>query len=263
MNSTISTKIENYFKYKIKSKIDKILYKQLNLQWVLRSGLKIKIENNAEWVIYNDIFVDREYDLAITEVLANSKLSDRPLNILDIGANVGFFTLRFADLMLQDKNPPTNFSFTLVEGSPRVYNQLKSRLIDQKDLVKKLNIIHGLVGKRQGSAKIVEFDFHVMNAIASENSSQAKGINVPYIDLISVYPKNIEIDLLKCDIEGSELVFLENYQDFLSQVKRAVFELHHDRCDTARCCQILKDVGFVNHQNLRTESNFSVDFFWK
>lgn len=255
-------RISNYLINRLNKRFQNILYKQLNLKWQLRSGLNIKIENQAEWVIYNDIFVDREYDIPINHVLS-SRSDNQSLNILDIGANVGFFTLRFADLMLQEKKSRSNFFITLVEGSPSIYNQLKSRLVQEEHLTKKLNIVHGLVGELQGSAKIIEFDFHVMNSIASESSNKTKGIDVPYIDLNSLYSKNVEIDLLKCDIEGSELIFLENYQDFLCQVNRAVFELHHDRCDTARCCEILRNAGFSNHQNLRTELKFSVDFFWK
>ena len=38
--------------------------------------------------------------------------------------------------------------------------------------------------------------------------------------------------LLKCDIEGAELLFLENYEDLLGKVRNAVFELHHEQCDT-------------------------------
>ncbi|NEO44545.1 MAG: FkbM family methyltransferase [Moorea sp. SIO4A3] len=211
-------------------------------------------------MIYNDIFVDGEYDLPIKQSLA-SGLSGQPLNILDIGANVGYFTLRLADLILQGENSESDFRVTLVEGSPTIYKELKSRLNNQPNLADKFKIVHGLVGERQGSAKILESDFHVMNAVASSSSSG--GTNVSYIDLESLYSESSEIDLLKCDIEGSELIFMENYKDLLWRVKSAVFELHHDRCDTARCFEILKDAGFLNHQQLRQESTFSLEFFWK
>lgn len=249
-----------YTAWEIKEKWQNLLYKGIELQWKLPSGLKVKIKNKAEWVIYNDIFVDGEYDLPIQQTLASCSY-EQPLNILDLGANVGFFTIRLADFILQSKKPQPNFRVTLVEGSPTVYSQLKHRLNHELDLANKLTIVNGLVGERQGSAKLLEFDFHVVNSIASGNSS--RGIIVPYLDLTSLYSERDEIDLLKCDIEGSELIFLENYKDFLLRVKRAVFEFHYDQCDPKRCFEILREVGFLNHQQLRKRPTFSIEFFWK
>ncbi len=68
-----------------------------------------------------------------------------------------------------------------------------------------------------------------------------------------------EIDLLKCDIEGAELLFLENYEDLLAKVRNAVFELHHEQCDTAKCRAILKKSGF-RETVLRDTPTFSVNF---
>ena len=163
-------------------------------------------------------------------------------------------------MIRQSKNSQLDFQVTLVEGSPTIYEQLKSRFINEPTLAGRLTIIHGLVGERWGEARIVESDFHVMNSVVSGSSSV--GINVPYVDLATLYA-NSEIDLLKCDIEGSELLFIENYQNLLRRVKRAVFELHHDKCSTNRCFDLLKDIGFLNHQQLRKESTSSLDFFWR
>ena len=245
---------------KIKNNLNKKLWQSLGLKWKLRSGLTVKIESQAEWVIYNDIFVDREYDIPINKTL-ESNLDERPLTIIDIGANVGFFTLRLADLILQGEHPKPDFRVTLVEGSPTIYKELTARLANEPVLAEKLNLIHGLIGKRQGSDKIIECDFHVMNFLAPNNSSV--GVRVPYIDLNLLFPDSYEIDLLKCDIEGAELIFIENYKDFLVRVKHAVFELHHDKCDVAKCFEILRSVGFGKHQLLRRGSTYSLEFFWK
>jgi FkbM family methyltransferase len=235
-------------------------YKYIDLKWNLQSGLVINIKNHAEWVIYNDIFVDCEYDIPIQKVL-NSSGEKHKLIVLDLGANVGFFTLRLADLLIKH-NSLSDFQITLVEGSPSVCNELITRIKSQKMIVEHLNIVNGLVGELQGEAKIIEQDFHVMNTVSFDNN-EPNGRYVKFIDLNSLFPENVEIDLIKCDIEGSELIFLENYQNLLRRVKSAVFELHHNKCDTARCREILKNAGFLNHQNIRTESEFSVDFFWK
>ena len=111
-------------------------------------------------------------------------------------------------------------------------------------IVEHLNIVNGLVGELQGEAKIIEQDFHVMNTVSFDNN-EPNGRYVKFIDLNSLFPENVEIDLMKCDIEGSELIFLENYQNLLTRVKSAVFELHHNKCDTARCREILKNAGLI------------------
>jgi hypothetical protein len=50
-------------------------------------GLKIEVSNRAEWLAFTDIFVDGIHDTAITPALANF---DGNLNLLDLGANVGY-----------------------------------------------------------------------------------------------------------------------------------------------------------------------------
>ena len=258
MITKLANKIKKSLSYRFNQAYLNFSYKYIDLKWTLQSGLVVNVKNYAEWVIYNDIFVDSEYDLPI-QTLLNSSIENRKLNIIDLGANVGFFTLRLADMLI--KNDKSDFHVTLVEGSPSIYNELVSRLKTQKVVGKHLNIVNGLVGELQGKAKIVEQDFHVMNTVSFDDQSKGKYVN--FIDLNSLFPEDVDIDLLKCDIEGSELIFLENYKDFLLRVMSAVFELHHDRCDTVRCCEILKNAGLSNHKKIRTESNFSVDFFWR
>lgn len=67
------------------------------LEWQLVSGIKIRLKDTSNWYMYNDIFVDGEYDTPIQQSLHSQQ--DKHLNIIDIGANVGFFTLRFIDLL--------------------------------------------------------------------------------------------------------------------------------------------------------------------
>ncbi len=254
-------KVRNSVNHRIRQKIQNLSYQQLDLHWVLRSKLSIQIENQAEWVIYNDIFVDREYDLPIERALSSVQ-AERPFRVLDIGANVGFFTLKVIDTILSNNQPQLDYQIVSIEGSSRIYRILCKRLESvNAEIANHIRLVHGLVGERSGSGRMAELDFHVMNSVTSDYSG--KGKEVAYIDISTLYPDDVEIDLVKCDIEGSELVFLQNYESLLSRTRYAVFELHHDRCDTDRCIEILKGVGFVNHQILRKETTYSLDFFWK
>jgi FkbM family methyltransferase len=246
------------------SELSKI-WKKLNLEWKLCSGLTVKVQSHAEWKAYNDIFVDREYDLPIEQALAG-RHNPHTFTFLDLGANVGFFTTRVADLILQREHSKIDFQGVLVEGSPSVYLELKSRFDEEPGLTNKLKIIHGLIGERKGADKIFESEFHITNSLFTKNSSE-RFSEVSYVDLNDFYQQESEIDLLKSDIQGSELSFLENYnQNLLKKVRFAIFELHHDVCDPERCLRILRE-EFPNHKPLKEKtshlSNLSVHFFWR
>jgi len=224
----------------LKTALRSLIRRELNLhlpllQFTLQSGLHIDISNECDWYIYNEIFVEGMYDEPIKTAMA----SGRTIHVLDVGANVGLFTLRFIDLARRSGDVP--YHATLVEGSPRVTKELRSRLKD----VPGIEILHGLVGKRSGTSLITEHDFHGKNSIFG-----GQGVSVDFLDLDLVESLGTEIDLLKCDIEGAELLFIENYPDLLKRVKLAVFELHHRTCDTDRCFDLLRASGFTRNKML-------------
>jgi hypothetical protein len=51
------------------------------------------------------------------------------------------------------------------------------------------------------------------------------------------------VDLLKCDIEGAELLFLQSYPDLLRSVRAVVMELHPGLCDANECLRLLAEYG--------------------
>jgi len=53
------------------------------------------------------------------------------------------------------------------------------------------------------------------------------------------------IGLLKCDIEGAELVFLKNYPRLLERTDIAVLELHPQLCNQEECISLLRAAGLV------------------
>lgn len=255
-------KIRHLLVSKPRDNLKSILWRWLGLKWELRSDIIVKIECHADWTMYNDIFVNKEYDPAIEQALKYAS-HDKPFNVLDLGANVGFFAFRVADKIFRSAMPHIDLRLTLVEGNPAVCKNLKSRSA-QPVFGDKIRIVNGLIGERRGSAKISDLYFHPVNSIFSDKS--AYGIEVKYADLFSLYDKNSAIDLLKCDIEGSEQRFLENYKELISRIKCAVFEFHHLRCDVPGCFEILKKAGLVNYKQLRKETEntkTSTSFFWR
>jgi FkbM family methyltransferase len=230
------------------------LWSILGPEWQLRSGLKVKVASWAEWVTYNDIFVDGEYDVPIQHAIAHAA-SDAV--ILDVGANVGYFALRLSDLWIRNR-PDGSFRLIGVEGSPHVFPTLRERL-RQNPLDGKTHYHFGLAGKRSGQARISSSEFHVTNSIVTGDG--AHGESVPFLDVSTLVAAGTPIALLKCDIEGAEQMFIENYPDLLRRTDSAVFEFQHDICDSDRCVGLLKEAGLSHAQQLRELGSTTVDFF--
>ena len=217
------------------------------------------ITNPAEWLLYNHIFVEGEYDLPINHVLAGAQ-AGQPLIVCDLGANVGYFALRFAHFARQHNKSSPSVRLDLIEGSPAVYRELQSRWQPDNPVAPiTANLYHGLVGKRSGFGKMLETHRHYENKVLPGTADS--GVSVPYLDITSLYPEGVDIDLLKCDIEGSEIDFLRNYLDWLIHIKCVVLELHHDQCDMGEMLELMNKAGFDEHLVLREKSEFSMHFF--
>jgi FkbM family methyltransferase len=240
----------------LKWKLRKWVWMRLNPSWQLRSGLVIRVLNYNDWIIYNDIFVDGEYDLPIDELLRGASDGTR---VLDLGGNVGFFTLRVADVFL--RHGRSDFEVVMVEGSPSTFAELNQRLAaNDKLLRERVRSVNGLAGERTGEAVIAENPSHGENTILSPARG---GRRVPFVDLDELVRRWPRIDLLKCDIEGAEELFIRNYRDLLGKSERAVFEFHHDLCDIAACRRYLAEAGLTEAQTLREFGRCSVEFFFR
>lgn len=236
------------------------LWRRQPLQWMLRSGLEVRVENLAEWIVYNEIFVDEEYDSAIAHAFAMAAI-DTPVHVVDLGANVGFFSLRLAD-RARRLSPPPALHGLMVEGSPQCHGTLVSRLALNSTLGGMLQAVHGLVGRRDGTDTIFEHRFHAANSVNNPTMRvQGRAVDVAYVDIAALTASMPHIDLLKCDIEGSEAVFLETYPEWLLKVRSAVFELHPTLCDVPRCRNLLAEAGLHQRQVLRMADDQSVEWF--
>jgi FkbM family methyltransferase len=234
-------------------------WRQLALEWRTRSGILLSIKNVADWDTYNEVFVEGEYDFGIDRALAAPPVG-RPLTVLDLGANVGFFCLRFADRAARRSQPP-EFTAVLVEGSPLNFAELRERIAANPPMAERTRLIHGLAGARSGIAVMVEAEYHALNSIVAHRDTP--GTEVPFVDLELALAGVDEVDLLKCDIQGAEESFIETYQPLLEKVRVAVFELHHELCDTTRCRALLQAAGLVHRQTLSEDPSVSVVCVWR
>jgi FkbM family methyltransferase len=233
---------------RLAEKLKRALWRRLNLSWSLPSGIVLRERDHSDWYICHEIFLSGQYDPAIE--LAFSKQSG-VLRFLDLGANVGFFSLRVAHLL---KSRNRQFSGTLLEGNPRTAEELRTRIIADNQL-SQLRVINALAGKRSGSARISDPYISGNSTIKDGN-----GTLVEFADLDKLCPE--PIDLLKCDIEGAEDSLIDEYPELLNRTSVLVMELHFKLADVPRCLARLKELGFASRQ-LDSGQDIETRMFWR
>ncbi|HVS63069.1 MAG TPA: FkbM family methyltransferase [Thermoanaerobaculia bacterium] len=244
MSAVLPAPLRRILPRRVLQSLRSLVWSLPNLDRNLRSGLRVHIGNASDWLVFNEIFVDGDYDAAIDGLIGR----DEPLEILDLGANVGFFCLRVADVLIRRE---IDFRITAVEGSPRTFVELRRRL-DQPLLENRLRLLQGLVGGRGGSASLAVRETHFTSSTRRSQAGDTV-VEVPYVDLDdepiwgAVPPA---IDLLKCDIEGSEQLFLETYPQILERTRALVLEIHSLECDRDRCLELLTASGLERQELL-------------
>jgi FkbM family methyltransferase len=236
----------------IKRFLRSIAFQMLDLSWELPSDVMIRIRNQSDWAIYNEIFVAGDYDPAISMAIDAAKVTGG-LHIVDLGANVGFFTLRCIEMTRHHELRGFPVRITAIEGNPKSYRQLRERVGSQGDLPN-FTAINGLVGKRNGTGAISDLEISGLNHVISDDSQRRHLIN--YIDVEEAVGGG-RIGLLKCDIEGAELVFLKNYPRLLERTEIAVLELHPQLCNQEECVSLLRAAGLVIQRVLVEKPGFT------
>jgi FkbM family methyltransferase len=232
------------------------VWRRLALKWQLPSGVVIEVRSHGDWYIYNEIFVGGEYDLPLRRCIESAARPGAPrATILDLGANVGFFYLRWLDLWRQAGMPGAAPRFVLVEGVPRTCDELRARLAAQTGPGAEVTVLNNLIGPRNGFGTITDSHVHFGNRLTT-----GKGRTVPFLDIIAMFGGK-PIDLLKCDIEGGEQLFLESQPELLLSTRTAAVELHHAACDTGKCAALLEAAGFSSRRTLRDGGDFSVSYW--
>jgi FkbM family methyltransferase len=168
-------------------------------------------------VVYNEIFVHGEYDRALGRALEAAAAHAQPIHIVDLGANVGFFTLRAVQQLLERGLEPGRFVITAVEADAGRVKEFEARIFRENKLSRNVRLTHGLVGKRSGEAEL-----HGDSLFRRE----LRGVTVPFVDLDSLLSNAPRIDLLKCDIEGAEAELFESSSEWISKVRILAVECH-------------------------------------
>lgn len=158
---------------------------------------------------FREIFLREEYSI---------KLPFIPKTIIDAGANVGFTTLFFL------RAYPTAKIVSL-EPDEENFKILKLNTADYPNILP----LPVALFNRIGEIKIVDEGHGIRGYMAREISDNKKGQVMPCTTLIEIMLQHniADIDILKIDIEGSELeVFQHESEKWLPKVKCIIIELH-------------------------------------
>jgi FkbM family methyltransferase len=238
------------------SDLSELTYDVVNLRRSLANGCTVKMRSNSDLVAFDDIFRRGEYDEPIDYALAMA--SAGRAHVLDLGADSGFFTQRVVERLAA---APSAFELRvcLVEGSPRNFARLQKNVGAMSTPANvELTLVHGLVGQRSGVGLMRERVFNAMNRV------DTVGTAVPYVDVAALVRSWPRIDLIKCDIEGSEGDFLGSYGDLMAITAAMVVEFHEvGRPAIAECRRLLAGYGFSQTRRLRAFADNTVEFFWK
>jgi FkbM family methyltransferase len=224
--------------------------------------------SDSDWEVANEIFVEKDYDSAIEQALCRRDSMD-PIRVLDLGANVGFFSLRCIDRYVAAE-PRSSLELIAVEGSPSVFVDLERRLSMHRGTRGiSLTVRQALIGRRSGKGMIYSSLVHsCTNTVVREGGKTSGNIllgrhaeDSAYLDLDELIPPAGPVDLIKCDIEGSELEFLQNYESLLRRTRLLMIELHPGYCDMRACRELLDVYGFCKVRTIKSLPTHSLEMY--
>ena len=183
--------------------------------------LKYKTRDKQIFFLTLGSFLPKKFAWELYQEEMKFKLSKNSV-VVDVGANLGFFSCRGAFLNNVSK-------WYLIECDPnnlKILNmnvdslKVNNIFISNKALSNKDGVLDFMIGNDEGIGSIVSSNFFVQES--------KKVIKVPTITIKNFLIENKidQIDLLKVDIEGSEYMVFENNLDIFNKVKSFIFELH-------------------------------------
>ena len=191
-----------------------------NLLFIAKNNIKIDVPKRLHHE-FKEIFMENAYSIGLKKTIKNNP------TIIDIGANVGFFSL-FA----LSKYP----TCTVYSYEPIYYNF--QQLIRNKELniTKKINCFNKAVCGYNGKIELnfEKTDSFTTSATIIDNTGHdnRNAIEVSCLTLSEIFKENNlnKCDLLKIDCEGAEYDILFNTpEEILNKIDQMAIEIHSGR----------------------------------
>jgi FkbM family methyltransferase len=179
----------------------------------MREPLHLRL-GTSDWYVLEEVFLDQVY-----EPINQRQLQD-VRNILDLGANTGF-TIRLWQMLYPGAR------IVAVEPDTKNLEMCKYNALENTGL-DRLKLVQACVA---GSARSVFLDRSLgawrfsMRDTGAPDAEPLPALTLPQI--IELCAIDGPIDLLKCDIEGSEEEVFADCGGWIGQVKNMVVELHY------------------------------------
>lgn len=163
-----------------------------------RGGLRIKVPHRLAHT-YKECFFDETYTKGLPKRLIKELVANKPLTVIDIGANVGYFSL----FMLSDFSGSKVYAFEPILMNFKLLQQYKE---ENKNLA--FTVVNQAVGGQQGKI-VLNYDAgdqFTTSATIFDNKTEPDQVEVQCTTLEAIIEKNKlnKIDFLKLDCEGSE-----------------------------------------------------------
>lgn len=164
-----------------------------------------------------------------------------PSLIVDLGGHCGHFVV-LCELVLEERFGGSRARYLVVEGLAELVDTIRATFAET-GLGPRCTVIHGLVGRRSGSAQLRSVRSTLLALSAVSGRGVSRGPEVPYVDLLRYVPEGETIDVLKVDIEGSEYDLVEAYPMLLERTRLVAMEIHDRGCPPAAVLQALEAAG--------------------
>lgn len=204
--------------------------------------------STTDWYVLEEIFLDRLY-----EPLTKRQLRD-VRNIVDLGANTGF-TIRLWQLMYP--------SARIVAVEPDAKNLEMCRRNALGDMTgRQLHLVQACVAGRSRTVFLDRsggaWGFSMRDA-SSAAEELVQALTLPQI--MESCGMDGPIDLLKCDIEGTEAELFADCSGWISSIRNLVVELHHPYSSEHFLADLRRGGGrFATYFHMRCDGNSELLF---
>ena len=152
--------------------------------------------------------------------------------VVDLGANVGFFTVHAA------RQGTSVYAF---EPNPACFARLRAN-VEMNDAIEAVTLFRTTLSDRAGRGRMQVERGGTTGGTVARGGDET--IRITTLDEALADAPVDQIDLLKLDIEGAEVEALRGAADTLTRTHRVIAE-YHSRDLLAACNEILERNGFV------------------
>jgi FkbM family methyltransferase len=195
---------------------------------------------------------------------STSNMSGEIRTFADLGCNVGYFTC-----WLSHQLKSTQLKGLMVDANADAIEDAQWHVTNNN--LCHVHVLHGLVGTREkeGQASFFVHTSNVCSTAAPPDVSLGEAntwtqVQVPWIGIEENRRKqfsNEACDLLKIDIEGSEMDFFRNETGFLKRVQTILIEWHKWRVSLGEIEEFLSQEGFSLKSILHEDAGLGTAIF--